>query len=78
VRIGNETWRRNVPRIVGVGDTDPRYAGRPAASRPALRRRQAVGGRPAPWDELVQVHDDRDIFFQASRDELPVIDIHSL
>jgi len=36
------------------------------------------GDRPAPWDELVQVHDDRDIFFQASRDELPVIDIHSL
>ena len=29
------------------------------------------------WGELVQVHDDRAIF-QASPDELPVIDIHSL
>jgi len=31
----------------------------------------------ADWAELVQVHDDRDIF-QASPDELPTIDIHSL
>ncbi len=29
------------------------------------------------WGELVQIHDDRAIF-QASPDELPVIDIHSL
>jgi hypothetical protein len=29
------------------------------------------------WGELVQVHDDRDIF-QASPQELPAIDIHSL
>ena len=29
------------------------------------------------WGELVQVHDHRDIF-QASPDELPAIDIHSL
>jgi hypothetical protein len=28
-------------------------------------------------DELVQIHDDRDVF-QASPDELPAIDIHSL
>jgi hypothetical protein len=34
-------------------------------------------GPPADWGELVQVHDDRAIF-QASPDELPVIDIHSL
>jgi hypothetical protein len=38
----------------------------PPASRP-----------PTNWGELVQVHDDRAIF-QASPDELPVIDIHSL
>jgi hypothetical protein len=29
------------------------------------------------WGELVQVHDDRDVF-QSSPDELPAIDIHSL
>ena len=34
-------------------------------------------GPPADWGELVQVHDDRAIF-QASPDELPVIDIRSL
>lgn len=32
---------------------------------------------PTDWGELVQVHDDGD-GLQASRDELPVIDIHSL
>jgi len=34
-------------------------------------------GPPADWGELVQAHDDRAII-QASPDELPVIDIHSL
>jgi hypothetical protein len=34
-------------------------------------------GPPADWGELVQAHDDRDVF-QASPDELPVFDIHSL
>jgi hypothetical protein len=34
-------------------------------------------GPPADWGELVQVQDDRAIF-QASPDELPVIDIRSL
>ena len=34
-------------------------------------------GPPADWGELVQVHDDRAIF-QASPDQLPVIDIYSL
>jgi len=34
-------------------------------------------GPPADWGELVQADDDRAIF-QASPDELPVIDIHSL
>ena len=34
-------------------------------------------GPPADWDELVQAHDDRDVF-QTSPDELPAIDIHSL
>ena len=34
-------------------------------------------GPPTEWGELVQAHDDRAIF-QASPDELPAIDIHSL
>jgi len=34
-------------------------------------------GPSADWGEFVQVLDDRDIF-QASPDELPAIDIHSL
>ena len=38
---------------------------------------RAGRGPPTDWADLVQVHNDRDIF-QASPDELPVIDIHSL
>ena len=34
-------------------------------------------GPPTDWAELVQIHDDRDVL-QASPDELPTIDIHSL
>jgi hypothetical protein len=34
-------------------------------------------GPPVDWGELVQIHDDRDDF-QASRDEMPAIDIRSL
>jgi len=34
-------------------------------------------GPPTEWTELVQGHDDRDVM-QASPDELPVINIHSL
>jgi hypothetical protein len=34
-------------------------------------------GPPTDWAELVQVHDDRDIF-QAAPQELPAIDVHSL
>ena len=34
-------------------------------------------GPPADWKELVQVHDDRDVF-PASLVDLPVIDIRSL
>ena len=34
-------------------------------------------GPPTDWGELVQAHDDRDVF-QVSPDQLPVIDIHGL
>ena len=33
-------------------------------------------GPPTDWGELVQIHDDRDVF-QALPDEQPAIDIHS-
>ena len=42
-----------------------------AASLPLAR------GSPTAWDELVQVHDDRDAIHAAPAD-LPVIDINSL
>jgi hypothetical protein len=34
-------------------------------------------GPPTDWPDIVQVHDDLEIF-QASPDELPAIDIRSL
>jgi hypothetical protein len=37
----------------------------------------ATNRPPTDWGELIRVHDDRDVF-QASPDELPAIDIHSL
>jgi hypothetical protein len=37
----------------------------------------AARGPPTDWGELVQAHDDRNVF-QASPDELPAIDIHKL
>ena len=37
----------------------------------------AARGPPTDWYELVQAQDDRDVL-QASSDELPAIDIHSL
>ena len=43
------------------------------ARGPARRRR----GPPTDWAELVHVQDDRDVF-QASPEDLPVIDIRSL
>ena len=49
------------------------HLGEPLEPPPILPAR----GPPIDWGELVQVHDDRAIF-QASPDELPVIDIHSL
>ena len=49
------------------------YLGEPLEPPPVSPAR----GPPTDWGEFVQVHDDRAIF-QASSDELPVIDIHSL
>jgi len=53
-------------------------------SRPATAGRSgfatrspATNGPPINFGELVQVHDDRDVV-QATPDDLPVIDIHSL
>jgi len=33
-------------------------------------------GPPTDWGELVQIHDDPDVF-QASPEDLPVLDIHN-
>jgi len=49
------------------------HLGEPLEPPPVSRAR----GPPTDWGELVQVHDDRDVF-QSSPDELPAIDIHSL
>ena len=38
--------------------------------------RAPARGPPTSWDELVQLHDDRDAI-QTTHDDLPVIDIHS-
>jgi len=59
-------------RQVG-GSACPGLSAVPSEARAAGSDR----GPPIDWGELVQVHDDRAIF-QASPDELPVIDIHSL
>jgi hypothetical protein len=49
------------------------HVGQPVEPPPVSPAR----GPPTEWTELVQGHDDRDVM-QASPDELPVIDIHSL
>jgi hypothetical protein len=49
------------------------HLGEPLGPPPASPAR----GPPTDWGELVQAHDDRAIF-QASPDELPDSDIHSL
>ena len=50
-----------------------RHLGEPLEPPPVSPAR----GPPTEWTELVQGHDDRDVM-QASPDELPVIDTHSL
>jgi hypothetical protein len=49
------------------------HLGEPLEPPPILPAR----GPPTDWGEIVQAHDNRAIF-QASPDELPVIDIQSL
>ncbi|MFM8702645.1 MAG: hypothetical protein ACKOHG_02045, partial [Planctomycetia bacterium] len=57
---------------------DPQCGQRPALGEPLEPPPVSPArGPPTDWGELVQVHDDRAIF-QASPDELPVIDIHRL
>ena len=52
-------------------------APRTSANHSNRRRCRLLVARPPTHAVLVQVHDDRDIF-QASPQELPAIDIHSL
>jgi len=49
------------------------HLGEPLERPPILPAR----GPPTDWGELMQAHEDRDVF-QSSPAELPVIDIHSL
>jgi hypothetical protein len=65
-------WKRksSAPDAQGVIHLSPHELLEPPPLAPAR-------GPPTDWGELVQVHDDRDVV-QASHDEFPVIDIHSL
>ena len=69
-------WRHPIDRVhhrAGTDPEDPDTSGRAARTAADL-----AGPRAATdWGELVQVHDDRDVF-QGRIDELPAIDIHSL
>jgi hypothetical protein len=60
------------------GDDQLHFA-RPVHQAPPDRCRLRIfrRGPSKEWGELVRTHDDRDIF-QASPNELPAIDIHSL
>jgi hypothetical protein len=69
-------WRHPTHRVhhrAGADPEDPETPRRTARAS-VLRSRS---GPPTDWGEFVQVHDDRTIF-QASPDELPEVDIHSL
>jgi hypothetical protein len=83
-RVGEEfplacpTCGGEIRRIAFITDPGPNrkiltHLGEPLEPPPVSPAR----GPPTDWEELAQVHDDR-AFFQASPDELPVIDIHSL
>jgi len=67
---------RDVPSYFQSLEHLLRYCARPpfALEPPPV---SPARGPPTDWGELVQVHDDRAIF-QASPDELPALDIHSL
>ncbi len=65
-------------RVSGDQNSSVSGGNESCSCRPNHRERTgSARGPPTAWGELVQVHDDRDIF-QASHDELPAIDIHSL
>ena len=61
-RLNLPSYRGKVPR----GRACPEPVGPVSPAR----------GPPTDWGELVQIHDDREVF-QASPDELPAIDIHN-
>ena len=61
--------------MTGRSSGDVRIASRPSCTW--TNSAQRLEPPPTDWGELVQVHDDRDIF-QGRIDELPAIDIHSL
>ncbi len=72
-----ELWRRHpadrLPPKPGPIRKILTHLGEPIEPPPISPAR----GPPTDWGELVQAHDDREAV-QASPDELPAIDIHSL
>jgi putative transposase len=84
MQVAYRPTERRTCRVLGFSRTTNRYRSRrnPRAKlRVRLRDLAApispARGPPTDWGELVQAHDDRDLF-QSSPDELPAIDIHSL
>ncbi len=71
--VGNlRLLRTSCPRS-GADPENPHASWRTARAATGVAR----SWPPTDWGDLVQIHDDRDVF-QASPDELPAIDIHSL
>jgi hypothetical protein len=69
-----EVRKRATARTASPASSQPlTHLGEPLEPPPLAPAR----GPPTDWGELVQAHDDRDVF-QASPDELPAIDMHSL
>jgi len=69
-----EVRKREKARLASPAESQPvTHPGEPLEPPPL----SPVRGLPTDWGELVQAHDDRDVF-QASPDELPVIDMLSL
>ena len=64
-------------QLRGTGRQEPAHFEPEVCKREKARMASPARGPPTDWGELVQAHNDRDVF-QASRDELPAIEIHSL
>ncbi len=74
VHFEPEVRKREKAKMASPAESQPvTQLGEPLEPPPLSPAR----GPPTDWGELVQAHDDRDVS-QASPNELPVIDMHSL